>query len=124
MSDKLGSIDVKQFWQAIGQRATGSLVVNRPIEKRPAGAWAHRPRISALIPARFMVTVEQADACVETILEARHFAIDTDSAQRALADIFGGKSDLKGADRLERCPGHSGKRGRPFSEDAVAFIDW
>src|SRR6195256_2073264 len=99
--DKPGTIDVKQFWQAIGQRATGSTVVTARSASGPAGLLGLSAAHLCADPPTMLVSVDKRTSALPTILDAKHFAINCLSSQwRALADVFGGKSDLKGGDRF------------------------
>src|SRR3977135_3892306 len=105
MPDKHGTVDVKQFWQAIGQRATGSTIVTARSESGPAGFLGLSATHLCADPPTMLVSVDKRTSALATILKAKHFAINyLSSKQRVLADIFGGKSDLKGADRFGTAP--------------------
>ena len=124
MPDKPATIDMKQFWQAIGQRATGSTVVTARSESGPAGLLGLSATHLCADPPTMMVSVDKRTSALPVILEARHFAINyLSSAQRELADIFGGKSDLKGADRFTAAGWGSLATGAPTLSDAVGVID-
>jgi len=118
-------IDMKQFWQAIGQRATGSTVVTaRSDSSGPAGLLGLSATHLCADPPTMMVSVDKRTSALPVILEARHFAINyLSAAQRELADIFGGKSDSKGADRFTTVGWGSLATGAPPLSDAVGVID-
>jgi flavin reductase (DIM6/NTAB) family NADH-FMN oxidoreductase RutF len=124
MSDKPATIDVKQFWQAIGQRATGSTIVTARSEDGPAGLLGLSATHLCADPPTMLVSVDRRTSALPTILKARHFALNyLSSARRALADIFGGKSDLRGADRFGTAPWGTLVTGAPILQDAVGVID-
>jgi flavin reductase (DIM6/NTAB) family NADH-FMN oxidoreductase RutF len=124
MSDKSAFVDIKQFWQAIGQRATGSTIVTARSGGSPAGLLGLSATHLCADPPTMMVSVDKRTSALPTILEARHFAINyLSSAQRDLADIFGGKSDLKGGDRFTTVSWSSLATGAPTLADAVGAID-
>jgi flavin reductase (DIM6/NTAB) family NADH-FMN oxidoreductase RutF len=124
MPDKPATIDMKQFWQAIGQRAVGSTVVTARIESGPAGLLGLSATHLCADPPIMMVSVDKRTSALPVILEAHHFAINYLSAeQRALADIFGGKSELKGTDRFTTVGWGSLATGAPTLSDAVGVID-
>src|ERR1700749_4515642 len=101
MPDLPATIDIKQFWQAIGQRATGSTIVTARFEAEPAGLLGLSATHLCADPPTMMVSVDKKTSALPTILRARHFAINyLSSAQRELADILGGKSDVKVAARF------------------------
>src|ERR1700761_7837153 len=100
MVDRPATIDMKQFWQAIGQRAIGSTIVTARAEAGPAGLLGLSATHLCADPPTVMVSVDKRTSALPVILQAGHFAINyLSSTQRQLADIIGGKSDLKGADR-------------------------
>jgi len=117
-------VDMKQFWQAIGQRATGSTIVTARSASGPAGLLGLSATHLCADPPTMMVSVDKRTSALPTILEARHFAINyLSSAQRELAEIFGGKSDLKGSDRFGTVSWSSLSTGAPTLADAVGVID-
>jgi hypothetical protein len=121
MPDTPGTIDGKQFWQAIGQRATGSTIVTARSESGPAGLLGLSATHLCADPPTMLVSVDKRTSALATILEARHFAINyLPSGQKALADIFGGKSDLKGADRFGTASWIKLATGAPVLADAVS----
>jgi flavin reductase (DIM6/NTAB) family NADH-FMN oxidoreductase RutF len=124
LGTNLGTIDGKQFWQAIGQRATGSTIVTARSESGPAGLLGLSATHLCADPPTMLVSVDKRTSALATILEARHFAINyLPSGQKALADIFGGKSDLKGADRFGTASWIKLATGAPVLADAVGAID-
>jgi flavin reductase (DIM6/NTAB) family NADH-FMN oxidoreductase RutF len=124
MPDLPATIDIKQFWQAIGQRATGSTIVTARFEAEPAGLLGLSATHLCADPPTMMVSVDKKTSALPTILRARHFAINyLSSAQRELADIFGGKSDVKGAARFSTAAWTSLVTGAPTLPEAVGIID-
>jgi flavin reductase (DIM6/NTAB) family NADH-FMN oxidoreductase RutF len=124
MTDKPGTIDVKQFWHAIGQRATGSTIVAARSENGPAGLLGLSATHLCADPPTMLVSVDKRTSALATILDARHFAISyLLSTQRALADMFGGKSDVKGADRFETASWTTLVTGAPVLQGTVGAID-
>ena len=66
----------------------------------------------------------QANFGVADNPSGRNFALNyLSSSQRGLADIFGGKSDLKGTDRFTTASWSSLATGAPTLADAVGVID-
>jgi flavin reductase (DIM6/NTAB) family NADH-FMN oxidoreductase RutF len=117
-------IDSKQFWQAIGQRATGSTIVTASSEGIPAGLLGLSATHLCADPPTMMVSVDKRTSALPTIRSAGHFAINyLPSAQRVLVDIFGGKSDLKGRHRFEAASWTTLATGAPILEGAVGAID-
>ena len=82
MSDNSAMIDVKQFWQAIGQRATGSTIVTARSETGPAGLLGLSATHLCADPPTMMVSVDKRTSALPTILQARHFALNYLSSDR------------------------------------------
>jgi len=71
-----------------------------------------------------LVSVDKRTSALQTILEAKHFAINyLPRSATDIADAFGGKSTLKGADRFSTAKWTSLHTGAPILEDAVGAID-
>jgi flavin reductase (DIM6/NTAB) family NADH-FMN oxidoreductase RutF len=117
-------IDVRSFWQAIGQRATGSTIVTARSAAGPAGLLGLSATHVCADPPTMLVSVDKKTSALVTILEAKHFAINyLPKSAAALADIFGGKSDVKGAARFETAKWTTLATGAPVLEGAVGAID-
>src|SRR5215831_8435344 len=96
------TIDVRTFWRAIGQRATGSTVVTASSAEGPAGFLGLSATHLTADPPLMMVSIDKRTSALATILAARHFAINyLPKDAMAIADMFGGKGERKGADRFE-----------------------
>ncbi len=118
------TIDIKQFWQAVGQRATGSTIVTARSGSGPAGLLGLSATHLCADPPTMMVSVDKRTSALATILDAGHFAINyLPREQRDLADIFGGKSDVKGPDRFTTATWTTLATGAPILEGAVGAID-
>jgi flavin reductase (DIM6/NTAB) family NADH-FMN oxidoreductase RutF len=124
LPDNSAMIDVKQFWQAIGQHATGSTIVTARADSGPAGLLGPSATHLCADPPTMMVSVDKRTSALPTILQARHFALNyLSSAQWELADIFGGKSGLGGADRFATSSWSSLTTGAPILADPAGVID-
>jgi flavin reductase (DIM6/NTAB) family NADH-FMN oxidoreductase RutF len=118
------TVDAKSFWQAIGQRAIGSTIVTAKSGHGPAGLLGLSATHVCAEPPTMLVTVDKRTAALQTILDAKHFAINyLPQGATELADIFGGKTALKGAERFGTAPWQSLHTGAPVLEDAVGAID-
>ena len=120
----LTPIDVRRFWQAIGQRATGSTIVTARSADGAAGLLGLSATHLCADPPTMMVSIDKRTSALATILAAKHFAINyLPKSAAALADIFGGKSELKGADRFGTEAWTTLVTGAPVLEKAVGAID-
>src|SRR5262249_57673704 len=94
------TIDVRTFWRAIGQRATGSTVVTAWSADGPAGFLGLSATHLSADPPLMMVSIDKRTSALATIQAARHFAINylpKDAA--AIADAFRRKGPLKAPHR-------------------------
>lgn len=90
-----------QFWLAIGLRATGCTIVTAEDANGPAGFLGLSATHLGAAPPMMMVSVGASTSALATIKAAGHFALNyVCQGDEELADIFGGKSELKGADRF------------------------
>jgi flavin reductase (DIM6/NTAB) family NADH-FMN oxidoreductase RutF len=124
MNDSHSQIDAGRFWQAVGQRATGSTIVTARSVEGPAGFLGLSATHVCANPPTMMVAIDKRTSALATVLEARHFAINyLPKSATALADIFGGKSDLKGAARFSTANWTTLATGAPVLEKAVGAVD-
>ena len=117
-------IDVRTFWQAVGLRAVGTAIVTAEGSDGPRGFLALSATHLTADPPTMMISVDKKTSAVSAILEGRHFAINylaTDQAD--LAGQFGGKGDLKGADRFTLGTWTRLATGAPVLEGASGVID-
>ena len=71
-----------------------------------------------------LVTVDKRTSALQTILDAKHFAINyLPQGASELADVFGGKTALKGAERFGTATWQSLRTGAPVLDGAVGAID-
>ena len=117
-------IDVRTFWQAVGLRAVGTAIVTAEGSDGPRGFLALSATHLTADPPTMMISVDKKTSAVSAILEGRHFAINYLAADQAdLAGPFGGKGDLKGADRFTLGTWTRLATGAPVLEGASGVID-
>jgi flavin reductase (DIM6/NTAB) family NADH-FMN oxidoreductase RutF len=118
------AIDAKTFWRAIGNRATGSTVVTAASERGPAGFLGLSATHVSADPPLMLVSIDRRTSALGTVLAARHFALNfLPRDASALADMFGGKGEQKGAARFEPGSWTTLATGAPILRDAVGAID-
>lgn len=118
------TVDAKTFWQAIGQRAIGSTIVTAKSANGPAGLLGLSATHVCADPPTMLVTVDKRTSALQNILDAKHFAINyLPQGTSELADIFGGKGGLKGAERFGTATWGSLRTGAPVLDGAVGAID-
>ena len=117
-------IDPKTFWMAIGQRAIGAAIVTAADAQGPAGFLALSATHLSADPPMMMVSIDKRTSALATVLAARHFAINyLPRGSESVAETFGGKGALKGADRFEAAQWTVLTTGAPIFSDAVGALD-
>jgi len=117
-------IDVKTFWQAVGQRATGATIVTALGSDGPAGLLGLSATHVTADPPTMLVSIDRRTSALASVLEARHFAISyLPRGAEAVVDHFSGKSPLKGADRFEPGRWTQLATGAPVFKDAIGAFD-
>lgn len=117
-------IDAKTFWRALGGRASPVAVVTAHGAEGPSGFLALSATHLCADPPMLMVSIDKRTASLAAVLHARHFAINyLPRGEEALADMFGGKTNVRGADRFAAgCWGRLAT-GAPILNDAVGALD-
>lgn len=117
-------IDAKSFWRALGERAIGVSIVTAQGADGPAGFLALSATHVSADPPSMLVSIDDRTSALAAVLHGRHFAVNYLPAEaRDIADIFGGKSTLKGADRFEAGRWTTLTTGAPVFRDAIGAID-
>lgn len=120
----MADIDIGAFWGAIGSRAVGATIVAAEGPDGPAGFLGLSTTHVTASPPTMLVSIDKKTSALAAIVAAGHFAISY--LPRAAADVvghFGGKSDLKGADRFEAGRWTTLATGAPVYAGAVGAID-
>jgi flavin reductase (DIM6/NTAB) family NADH-FMN oxidoreductase RutF len=118
------AIDVKTFWRALGERATGATIVTAQGADGPAGFLGLSATHVCADPPTMLVSIDNKTSALAAVLHARHFAVNyLGRDARAIADTFAGKTAAKGAARFE--PGRWGSlaTGAPVLNDAIGVLD-
>jgi len=117
-------IDVKSFWQAIGQRAIGITVVTAEDRVGPRGFLGLSAAHLSASPPTVMVSIDKRTSALATIIGAGHFALNFLAlGQSSTAEIFGGKGELKGAARFRPGEWDRLQTGAPIFVGAVGAMD-
>lgn len=117
-------IDVRTFWQAVGLRAVGTAIVTAEADDGPRGFLALSATHLCADPPMLMVSVDKKTSAFQTMVDGGHFAINYLSTDQAdLAGPFGGKGDLKGADRFQLGSWTKLATGAPILQGAAGAID-
>ena len=114
----------KEFWSAVGQRAMGVSVVTASGAEGPAGFLGLSTAHVCADPPLMLVSIDKKTSALQSVLASRHYAINyLAHDQQAIADIFGGKSALKGAERFTTAAWGKLSSGAPTLQDAAGVID-
>ena len=117
-------IDVRTFWQAVGLRAVGTAIVTAEASDGPRGFLALSATHLCSEPPMMMISVDKKTSALATILDAGHFAVNyLATAQLDLAGPFGGKGELKGADRFQLGSWTKLATGAPVLVGAAGVLD-
>jgi len=118
------AIDAKSFWRALGMRAVGVTIVTAQGDEGPAGFLALSATHVTADPPSMLVSIDDKTQALKAVLSSRVFAINyLSAADQALADSFGGKGALKGADRFEPGRWQSRVTGAPVYDAAIGTIE-
>jgi flavin reductase (DIM6/NTAB) family NADH-FMN oxidoreductase RutF len=121
-SDKI--IDAKAFWRALGQRAIGSTIVTARSADGPAGFLGLSASHISADPPLMLASIDRRTSALQTVLAARHFAVNfLPSDASEIADLFGGKGTLKGADRFNIGQWQTLTTGAPVLATALGAMD-
>ena len=117
-------IDAKAFWGAVGQRAMGVSVVTADGPGGRAGFLGLSTAHVCADPPMMLVSIDKRTSALQAVLEKRHFAINyLAHDQQMIAELFGGKSSLKGTDRFGAGAWEALSSGAPVLRDAAGAID-
>jgi flavin reductase (DIM6/NTAB) family NADH-FMN oxidoreductase RutF len=117
-------IDAKAFWRALGQRAIGSTIVTARSADGPAGFLGLSASHISADPPLMLASIDKRTSALQTVLAARHFAVNfLPSDASEIADLFGGKGTLKGADRFNVGQWQTLTTGAPVLANALGAMD-
>jgi flavin reductase (DIM6/NTAB) family NADH-FMN oxidoreductase RutF len=117
-------IDAKTFWRALGMRATGVVVATARGADGPAGFLALSATHVTADPPTMLVSIDKRTAALGAVLHGRHFALNfLPRGDQALADMFGGRGETRGAERFAAERWGTLVTGAPVLNDAVGAID-
>lgn len=123
-SGETPEIGFGEFWNAIGVRAIGAAVVTARDNNGPAGFLGLSATHLSASPPILMVSVGKKTSALATLENSGCFAINyLAESDQDLADSFGGKGPLKGADRFADGRWTTLKTGAPVLLGAVGVLD-
>src|SRR3981081_15880 len=117
-------IDAKLFWRVVGQRAIGSTIVTARSADGPAGFLGLSASHISADPPLMLASIDKRTSALQTVLAGRHFAVNfLPSDASEIADLFGGKGTLKGADRFNIGRWQTLTTGAPVLANALGALD-
>jgi flavin reductase (DIM6/NTAB) family NADH-FMN oxidoreductase RutF len=117
-------IDAKTFWRALGARATGVVVATAHGPDGPAGFLALSATHLTADPPTMLVAIDKRTSALAAVLQAKHFALNfLAQGDAALADTFGGRTEVRGTARFAPERWGALTTGAPILNDAVGAID-
>ena len=123
-ADTSRTIDARTFWQAGAMRAVGVAVVTARSAAGPAGFLALSATHLSADPPLMTVSIGKTTSALATVREAGHFAINyLARGDGEIADAFGGKGTLQGADRFALGEWTALATGAPVLATGVGAMD-
>lgn len=117
-------IDPGTFWRTLGARATGMIVVTAMGPDGPTGFLGLSAAHVTADPATLLVSIDAKTSALASVLASRHFAVNYVPAEAAhVADAFGGKAGLSGADRFVPEEWTTLATGAPVLKVALGVFD-
>jgi flavin reductase (DIM6/NTAB) family NADH-FMN oxidoreductase RutF len=124
MTEPAKTIDIRSFWQTIGNRAVGAAVVAARGSDGNAGFLALSATHLSASPPLLMVSIDAKTSALAAVRQAQAFSINYLPAGAAqMAAVFSGKTDLKGAARFDPDDWTTLKTGSPILRSAVGAFD-
>lgn len=124
MTTQTKPIDAASFWQTLGTRATGVTIVTARGASGPVGFLGLSATHVCADPPTMLVSIDDKTSALAAVLESGAFAINyLPVGARDVADGFGFKSPLKGADRFQPGRWTTLTTGSPVLTDALGAFD-
>ncbi len=118
-------VDPKDFWHALGERPVGVTLVTARGAAGPAGFLGLSATHVSGNPPSLIVSIDNKTSALRVVLETQQFAVSCVPAEAAgLINVFGGKTDLKGAERFDEDNWTSLTTGAPVLKRAPAAFDY
>ena len=122
--DSDSPIDIKTFWQTLGERAIGMTIVTAAGETGPAGFLGLSAAHVTADPPTVLVSIDQKTSALAVVQASAHFAVNfLDAGSGHVADDFSGKSAAKGSDRFRDGEWTTIKTGAPVHVKALGAFD-
>jgi flavin reductase (DIM6/NTAB) family NADH-FMN oxidoreductase RutF len=117
-------ISAKTFWQTLRGRPAAVPIVTAQGADGPAGFLALSATHITADPPSMCVSIDNRTSALAAVLHGRHFAVNYLPAEaKSLAEIFGGKTELKGAERFKAGDWEVLSSGAPILKRALSVVD-
>jgi flavin reductase (DIM6/NTAB) family NADH-FMN oxidoreductase RutF len=117
-------IDAKTFWRTLGERVTGVTIVTAEGADGPVGFLGLSASHVSADPPTMLVSIDRKTSALKAVLEERHFAINyLPAGTAALAEMFGGRAGVSGADRFRPGEWETLATGAPVFRTALGVFD-
>jgi flavin reductase (DIM6/NTAB) family NADH-FMN oxidoreductase RutF len=124
MSAGAPTIDPGTFWRTLGSRVTGMTVVTAQSDDGPTGFLGLSAAHVTADPATMLVSIDRKTSALGGVLSRRHFAVNfIDSSATHVAEAFGGKAGISGADRFVEGEWTTLVSGAPVYGRALGVFD-
>ncbi|RUW32465.1 MULTISPECIES: flavin reductase family protein [unclassified Mesorhizobium] len=118
------NFDPAGFWKLLGIRPVAVPIVAARDADGPAGLLALSATHVSASPPAMLVAIGNSTSALKTVTTSKAFAISyLPEGAGEVADIFGGKRSLSGADRFGTARWTSLTTGSPVFADAVLAFD-
>lgn len=118
------NVDVKMFWQTLGERPIGATVVTARGKDGPVGFLGLSATHVTASPPTLLVSVDHKTHALAAILAEKHFAVNFLAVgDEAVADAFGGRSGIAGAERFRAGEWETLATGAPIYTKALGVFD-
>lgn len=116
--------DPASFWKLLGARPVAVPIVAARDAEGPAGLLALSATHVSAVPPTMLVAIGNMTSALKTITGSKAFAISyLPEGAGEIADIFGGRRGLGGAERFGTGQWTSLTTGSPVFADAVLALD-
>ena len=117
-------IDQGTFWRTLGSRVTGMTVVTADSDEGPVGFLGLSAAHVAASPPTMLVSIDKKTSALAGVLARKHFAVNfLDASAAHVAEAFGGKAGVSGADRFVPGEWTTLETGAPVNKAALGVFD-
>lgn len=124
MTTDVDTVTPATFWKALAGRATGVAVVTSQGCEGPAGFLALSVTHLTATPPTLLISVGKSTSALSAIVESKSLAVNYLADDLGnVADIFAGKTTLKGAERFKEVAWTTLSNGAPALDGAICVLE-